>query len=235
MYLPQIYVFDMMTRKIVIILVVVCVSLVTMFFFRWSFSAYESHRVHRERLKYYPLLQRTGKTLPELLKLDNIKEVWQLCTNDPAYTLSCYVTNEMETRVAEESLKNLFRESESLILYQIEDNYGRGVEVKDSSLNVRLGKVLRFESGIFIFTGVGAGLYERYIVLQPSGLHLLLFKDKVRLVDSGGSYTCDTQCCLDFVDLLECVFARSGAYVQEICEPVPVQEICVPPATEKTD
>ena len=200
----------LMTKKYVFfIMFALCTALGILFLLSWCLSSRKPNLTHAERLQYYPILQRTGNTLPELLKLDVIEEVWLMCTRDPKYTLSCYVTNKAETKVAEESLKRLFSESESFTLRTRDNHKGDWTkyEVKDSSFNARLAEAVHFESYIVLFVGVGAGIPDKMMELQPNGLRIILYsRDYMRLVDSYAGYTCDMQVNPEFFDLLDKAF-----------------------------
>ena len=172
------------------------------------FDVHKPELTLEQRLRHYPLLQKTGKTLPELLKLDDVKEVWQLCTGDPQYERRNYITNETETRLAEEALKRLFLESTSLLFYDddLVSWNERVYEEKDSSLNSRLAESVCFESNVDVWLGPTNLLISRRVTLQPSGL-TIVWKERadknIILWDSLLPYACDVQSCQDFVGLLE--------------------------------
>jgi len=204
----------MTRRNVFITIIVFCVFLCAFFFFSWFCWIRKPNLAYEKQLQFYPILRRTGQTLPELLKLGDKEEVWQLCTGDPKYTLRNYVTNEAETLLAENSLKQLFVETES-IHFHISRLYHpeRVYEVKNASLNIRFADAVRFRSGVHLWPPGGPNLlWEKSVQLQPSGLTIIWWSldgesknYQIHMHDSKHltPYWCDVQACPSFVDLLE--------------------------------
>jgi hypothetical protein len=141
---------------------------------------YQSEKQQEGQKKYVyvpPILAKSGKTLPELLKLDHIEDVYWLSSRASRdYSRSLvYVTKEQETKIAEAAIKELIDNSDSIMLYISKDYVTFDKFTVDDKIFLHLlSENFALKSNIEIWPVGGPNLLmSEYITFQPSGLSMV--------------------------------------------------------------
>jgi len=145
----------------------------------------EQYCQHQKRV--LPIYEKSGLTLPELLKLDSVKKVYELSTGK--YDDYTYFSDESNTLIVESAVRELILNSDSVTIH-LRKNYVDEWDhytIEDKKFLQLFSKNFALESNIVIYPlGGTISLLNEYITFEPSGLAMYVVncQDAFKVWDS---------------------------------------------------
>ena len=168
---------------VIISLIILLAFLISLIFvtekFQKDYQAKQQQDESQQQVFRAPILEKSGKTLPEILKLDSVDDLYDISTGQRKDYIYC--SNEPETRIAESALREVIRNSDFIVLHR-RKTYTAGewdrFIVDDQKFLTLLSDNFTLESDCLVYEPGGTNrLMSRFIQFQPSGLNMRPARD----------------------------------------------------------